>query len=218
MESYWSEALLVIIILVNLSLVASSRLRACIRLAAFHGIACSAFALVSGGSALFLHGAGLALVASVLKGLVFPWLLVRALRESRVSREVEPLVGYVASTLACLAMLAGSIWVGTRLTLPSPAISTLVVPVALFTILVGLFLIVSRTKALTQVIGYLVLENGIFVFGVALVRESPLLVEFGVLLDVFVAVFVMGITVFHIGRTFDDVDTSRLSSLKDWTP
>jgi len=93
--------------------------------------------------------------------------------------------------------------------------SALLVPVALSSILIGLFLIVSRKKAVNQVLGFLVLENGIFTFGVGLVRELSLLVELGVLLDVFVAVFVMGIMIFHISREFDHLDTDRLSTLKD---
>jgi len=63
--------------------------------------------------------------------------------------------------------------------------------------------------------GYLVLENGIYVFGVALALDMPLLVEMGVLLDVFVAVFVMGIMIFQISRSFDNIDTDKLSSLTE---
>ena len=73
----------------------------------------------------------------------------------------------------------------------------------------------SRRKALTQVMGYLVLENGIYLFGITLGREAPLLVEMGVSLDVFVAVFVMGIIIFHISREFDHIDVDQLASLKD---
>jgi hydrogenase-4 component E len=90
-----------------------------------------------------------------------------------------------------------------------------VVPVALSTIFTGLFLILSRRKALTQVLGYIVLENGIYIFGVALALKEPVVVELGVLLDVFVAVFIMGITVFQISREFDHTDTDRLDSLKE---
>jgi hydrogenase-4 component E len=75
--------------------------------------------------------------------------------------------------------------------------------------------IVSRKKALSQVMGYLVLENGIYLFGITLGREAPLLVEMGVSLDVFVAVFVMGIIIFHISREFDHIDVDQLASLKD---
>jgi hydrogenase-4 component E len=65
------------------------------------------------------------------------------------------------------------------------------------------------------VIGYLLMENGIYIFGIALAHDEPLLVEMGVLLDVFVAVFVMGIAIFHINRAFDHIDVDQLKSLKD---
>ena len=81
--------------------------------------------------------------------------------------------------------------------------------------MVGLLLIVSRSKAVMQALGYLAMENGIYAFGLAFAVEEPLLVEMGVLLDVFVAVFVMGIAIHHISREFDHIDTDRLSALKD---
>ena len=108
-----------------------------------------------------------------------------------------------------------ALWLGSRLPLPEQAASPLLVPVALFTMLVGLFLIVSRRTALSQVLGYLVLENGIFAFGLALTDHAPLSVEIGVLLDIFVAVFIMGIAIHHISREFDHIDTDRLTELKD---
>jgi hydrogenase-4 component E len=160
----------------------------------------------------------LALASNALKGIVFPWLLSRALRDAEVRREIEPLVGYGPSALAGLLALVASLWLASRLTPPSPPVSSLLMPVALFTMLAGLFLIVSRRQALMQVLGYLVMENGIYTFGVGLVQGTPMLVELGVLLDVFVAVFVMGIAIFHIEREFDHVDTDRLRTLKDWRP
>ena len=82
-------------------------------------------------------------------------------------------------------------------------------------VMVGLFVIVSRTKALTQALGYLAMENGIYAFGMALALKEPVTVEMGILLDVFVAVFVMGIIIYHINREFDEISTDRLSVLKD---
>jgi hydrogenase-4 component E len=66
-----------------------------------------------------------------------------------------------------------------------------------------------------QVLGYLVMENGIYTFGMAMSESQPLMVELGILLDVFMAVFVMGITIYHINREFDHIDTDRMSALKD---
>ena len=81
----------------------------------------------------------------------------------------------------------------------------------------GLFLMMSRTKAITQVIGYLMLENGIYLVGATLTGKahSLYIVEFGVLLDLLVGVMIMGIILNNINRTFDDVDTAHLEQLKD---
>ena len=89
------------------------------------------------------------------------------------------------------------------------------VPTALSTVWAGLLLVVSRKKAVNQVLGFLVLENGVFVFGLLLSDIMPIMVEAGVLLDLFAAVFVMGIVMFHINREFSSLDTEKLSALKD---
>jgi hydrogenase-4 component E len=132
-----------------------------------------------------------------------------------VTREIEPYVGYVASLVSGVLALGVSFWMCTRLPMPEDIASPWLAPVAFFSIFAGLFLIVSRKRAVNQVLGFLVLENGIYTFGVGVAARTPLLVEAGVLLDVFVAVFVMGITIFHINREFDHIDVDRLSTLKD---
>jgi hydrogenase-4 component E len=210
----WIESALVLLILTNLMALGSSRLRTCIRAVAAQGIILGLLALVARGAptphAVFL-GAG----SIVLKGLLLPWLLFRARRQANVRREPRPYVGYQASIVAGVGAMGVSLWLGQRLPLPGKTISLLVEPTAFFTILSGLFLIVSRKTALAQALGYLVLENGIYAFGVAAVGEAPFLVEMGVLLDVFVAVFVMGIMIFHISREFDHIETDRLAALKE---
>jgi hydrogenase-4 component E len=73
----------------------------------------------------------------------------------------------------------------------------------------------TRRKAITQVAGYLILENGIFIMGLTLVEAIPFLVEVGVLLDLLVAIFIMGIMIYQINREFASLDTARLSHLKE---
>ena len=209
------DVILILVILTNLRLLGASRLGASIRTVAVQGILLGALALVARQSDLTWRVWMVALGGMALKGGVFPWLLLRALREAQVQREVEPLVGFNASLLAGVAALGMSFWMASLLPLPGASHSSLLVAVAMFSILAGLFLIVTRRKAITQVLGFLVMENGIYTFGAGLVRESPLLVELGVLLDVFVAVFVMGITIFHINREFDHIDTNEMATLKD---
>jgi hydrogenase-4 component E len=209
------ELVLIVLILANLVLVGTSRLASCIKAVGIQGFALGLLPLLLPDHALNLGVIGLAAGSMVIKGLVFPLLLFRAMKVANVRHEIEPSIGFSLSVLVGIVCLALSLWLGGRLAPPRPVANPLVLPAALFTVLMGLFVIVTRVRALTQVIGYLVLENGIYLFGLALARDVPLLVEMGVLLDVFVAVFVMGITIFHISREFDHIDVDQLSTLRD---
>jgi hydrogenase-4 component E len=151
----------------------------------------------------------------ILKGVVFPWLLLRALRAANIRKEVEPIGGYPFSLLMGVAIFVLSYWVISRVSGPGQPASVLNAAVSFATFFTGAYIIVSRMKAITQVIGYLMLENGIYLFGLVYLKEQSLLVEMSILLDIFVAVFVMGIAIFHISREFDHIDTEKLSQLKD---
>jgi hydrogenase-4 component E len=213
--SAWLEPLMIAVVLMNLILVASSRLSVCIRIVAFQGIAVGLLLLVINSYPPTADKFLFILASIGLKGFIFPWLLFQALREANVRREVEPFVSYPVSMVVSILTLIISTWLSSRLPMPRQALSPLIVPVAFSTILCGFFVIVSRPKALTQVLGYLVIENGIYIFGTALLLEQSVLVELAILLDIFVAVFVMGITIFHISREFDHIDTQLLSELRD---
>lgn len=217
------QFIMIFVVLTNLILLGSSRRSSCIRLVAAQGILLGMLPLILPGH-LFEHGLNfgalfLAAASIVFKGVVFPRMLMRAERTVGVKREFQPIIGYSTSILLGIVFLAFSLWLGTKLPLPQKLAesvgSQLAVPVSVYTILIGLLLIISRNKALTQVLGYLVMENGIYIFGVTFVRDQPWLVETGILLDVFVAVFVMGIAIFHISREFDHMDVDQLTVLKD---
>lgn len=207
------DIVMLVLIVSNLLLLGFSQLRSCIRTVACQGIALGLLPLLTYQNGL-VWALLLAIVTIALKGVVFPRLLLGAIREADVRHEAAPYVGYAASTLVGFAALAVSAWLCSRLPAVGGAPSSLAGPVSFFLILVGLFIIVSRKKAISQILGYLVLENGMYVFGVVMLREMPLLVDLGVLLDAFAAVFVMGIAVFHINREFDHMDVDLLDMLK----
>jgi len=207
------DSLLVLVLLTNLALLGSSRFLGCIRLAAWQGIAVGLLPLLV--EPRFPHSLILGAAIVSLKGLVFPWLLARALRTANVRREIEPLVDFTLSVVIGLAILGGSLWAGARHPIRvGGAEVPLMLPAAMATMASGLLLIVSRRQALSQVLGYIVLENGVYTLGLGMMGGTHLLIELGVLLDVFVAVFVMGIAINHISREFDHIDTDELSSLK----
>ena len=147
----------------------------------------------------------LALAAAMIaiKGVVMPRMLTYAMREASVSWQIDPYLG-LTDVAACWAPSAPGWRWPSRATLPLRAehASHLLVPASLSTVLTGFLILTTRREALTQVLGYLVLENGIFIFGLLLVEAMPLIVEVGVLLDLFVGVFVMGIIIHHVNRQF----------------
>jgi hydrogenase-4 component E len=209
----WLDSLMVVVALTNLAVLASSRLQGCIRLTAMQGVVVGLLPLLIEPE--FPRSAILSVAMIALKGVVFPWLLSKALRTANVRREVEPLVDYTLSVVIGLLILGGALWIGTGIPLPVEAVrATFVLPTAVATMASGLFLIISRRKAINQVLGYIVMENGIYTMGLVLMGGVHLLIELGILLDVFVAVFVMGIAVNRISREFDHMDTDQLSSLK----
>ena len=212
------DAVLVLVLLLDLALLAAGRLATCIHLFAFQSLLVALLA----PAAELIHGTTPGLdawaVAAATLGLkvaLIPRILIRIIRTGEIHREVEPLIGFTASIVAGALLIAGSFGISGRLPLPTPPMSPLLVPVALSTLLTGLLIMVSRVKAVTQVVGYLVLENGIYLFGLMLLRRTPLLVELGILLDVFVGVFIMAIVVCRIREEFDHMDTHRLDEAEE---
>jgi hydrogenase-4 component E len=212
-----TEITLVFVLLTNLALLSSRRLSWCIWQVAAQGAVLGILPLLVGSEGPTMRLFLVAAITLALKGIVFPKLLFRSLRTANVRHESMPIIGYTASVVLGVVIVIVSFSLTASFPLPEghQAVSNLVLPVAMATLLCGLLLIVSRRLALMQVVGYLILENGIFVFGVGLAHEEPLLIEMGILLDVFVAVFVMGIAIFHISRTFDHIDVEQLSELRD---
>jgi hydrogenase-4 component E len=207
------EILLLLVVLTDFAILGTARLSTCIRAVAVQGFLLGVLPMV-------LHpGPALSIVALtigtvIIKAVILPWFLLWAIREASVRREVEPLIGYITSLLLGAVAVAIAFAIAQRLPLPEESLA-LLVPVGMSTVIIGLLVLTTRVKAITQVVGYLMLENGIYTFGLTLAERVPLLVELGVLLDVFVGVFVMGIVVFHINREFDSISSAHLTELKD---
>ncbi|MBI3270266.1 MAG: hydrogenase [Planctomycetes bacterium] len=208
------DPLLVAVLLINFFSLGASRLRAVINGAAVQGI-------VLGGMVLLVHEqlslrpmlvAGAAIL---LKGFVIPAMLMRAMRAAAIRREVEPLVGFIPSLLLGAAATGLSLVFAKTLPLAEQHRGLLLIPASLSTVLTGFLVLTTRRKAIMQVVGYLILENGIFILGLSLLEAMPFLVEIGVLLDLFVCVFVLGIMIHHISREFSSLDTGHLTALKE---
>jgi hydrogenase-4 component E len=146
---------------------------------------------------------------------LIPRLLYKAMRDAAIPRDVEPLIGLIPSLVIGAAGTAGSVIFARTLPVAGAFDGTLIMASSFATVLTGCLVVITRRTAITQVVGYLILENGIFIMGLGLLDAMPFLVEIGVLLDLFVAIFVMGIIINHISREFSTADATDLTSLKE---
>ncbi|PTY07435.1 hydrogenase [Opitutaceae bacterium EW11] len=198
----------------NLMALGSGRLPSVIRTVAIQGMVLGVMPLL-----IEEHIQWLALAIAVgtvaVKGFVIPQLLQRAMRAANIDREIEPFIGFIPSLLLGAGGTIGAVAVARVLPLLPEHAGSLLVPGALASVLTGFVMLIGRTKAISQVCGYLILENGIYLFGLLLLKATPLLVDAGILLDLTVGVFVIGIIVDRIQRAFDSLDTRKLTILRE---
>lgn len=212
--SHAASPLLVVILLLNLFVLGTSRLRAVINASAWQGVVLGVLTLLAHRE-IHLATIAVSIGAIVIKGIVIPAMLMRAMRDASIRREVEPFIGFIPSLFLGAIGTALALLFSSTLPLAPEHEGSLLVPSSLATVITGFLLLTTRRKAITQVVGYLLLENGIFIMGLCLLDAIPFLVEVGVLLDLFVGIFVMGIIINHINREFASIDVERLSSLKE---
>jgi hydrogenase-4 component E len=198
----------------NLVALGSSRLPSVIRIVSVQGVALGLMPLLMDHHIDWLVVL-VALCTVAGKGLVIPYLLRRAMRAANIEREIAPFVGFVPSLLLGAGGTIAAVALARALPLLPEHAGSLLVPGALASVLTGFVMLIGRTKAISQVCGYLILENGIYLFGLLLIGTTPLLVEAGILLDVTVGVFVTGIIVDRIQRAFDTLDTRKLTVLRE---
>lgn len=208
------DPLLVATLLLNFVMLGAVQLRTVIQAVALQGILIGIMIVVV-HSTVTVWVLVMAGIAIALKGVLIPRMLFHAMREVVTRREVEPIIGFIASLLLGGVGTALAVLFAKTLPISHEHIKSLVVPASLSTVLVGFLILTTRAKAITQVVGYLVLENGIFIFGLLLVEAMPFLVEIGALLDLFVAIFIMGVIIYKISQEFSTVSTRKLSALKE---
>ncbi|HOT97094.1 MAG TPA: hydrogenase [bacterium] len=209
------DIFLLLVLLSDLYLLSLTRLGAAIRVMAFQGVLLALLPLLPAGGILSLHGLIIAVSSLAIKAILIPRFLSHAAREVHTGLAIDSHIPYGAALLTGMGMVLVSFWVARKFALPVTVTSRLWIPVSLAAVMIGLLMLIIRKKAISQVIGYLVLENGIYILGLSLAAQMPFLVELGVLLDVFAGVFIMGIIMNHIKNYFDDLDVDNLTILKD---
>ena len=208
------DVLIILVVALNFVALGVSRIRAVINAIALQGALLGTFPI-------FVHSENwfrvllLVVVTIAMKGFVIPAFLVHAMREANIRHEVKPIVGFITSLLLGAMGTGLAMIFSYRLPLTAEHSNVLLVPASISTVWTGLLMLTIRRKAIMQVLGFLLLENGILLFGLLLLEAMPFLVEAGVLLDLFTGVFVMGIIIHHINREFASISTEHLSELKE---
>lgn len=206
--------LLIVVLITDLTMAANSRLGTCINITAIQGFALGFLPLAIGlEKGMNFELVAIAVIGIALRGILFPYILHRSLLNSGTSRELKPIVGYFLSVAIVLVLIFASLWISIRIDFIAPQL-LLLSTVALSTIFVGTFFIVGRRLAIMQILGYILLENGIYCMGLAFVQDIPMIVELGVLFDAIVAVFVMSVATNKIHEEFEHFDIQKLDSLK----
>jgi len=208
------NAVLVTLLMMNLFALGSSRILSVTRIVAMQGVLLGIIPLLI-HQHLSIPILLMAVVAITIKAMVIPAIIIRALRDVQIKREVRPLIGFLPSIILGSIATAFALLFAGQLPLADSHYNTLLVPTSISTVLVGFIILITRYKAISQVIGYLVLENGIFLFSMLLIEAMPFIVEMGVMLDLFVGIFIACIIINHINQAFSSMDTRLLVSLKE---
>jgi hydrogenase-4 component E len=193
---------------------AQRRVLAAISAYRWNSVALGLIALVVAFATGARHIALAALLVLVTKAVAIPALLERQVRRGRVTLEAEPMLGVPVGMLICGALVVVAFSQTRALFGGGMNILASCLPVSVASTLVGLFVMVSRRRALMQVLGLVLVENAIFLAAVSLTYGMPLVVEMGVLLDLLVGVTLFGVFVERLHETHGDSDTTRLTSLK----
>ena len=213
MISLYDTTLLLILLSVLLAF-GSSRILTMIKVISFQGVVVSAIPLLNHAQ-LDLTNLSFALIMISVRGIIIPLLLYYAVIKVSVKREIEPLIGYHLSIFTGLLLILFSFYISAKFRFPVDHPDKLMLPTAIAISMAGMFLLMARRKAITMLIGYMMLENGIYLIGAGFSKRTHHIVEAVILLDVLVGIMIMGIVLYNIKKTFDDIDTTLLRKLKD---
>jgi len=197
-------------LLTAFSLLAQRHMRAFLGWFAVQGI------LLAATSALVAFSTGIyelyvsAFLALILKGFLMPWLLWRIVIQLGVNREVEPLINIFPTMLIAATLVLFAYYVSLPIQKTTLVMTRNIIAIGLACVLIGMLIMITRRKAITQVVGYLAMENALFFTATAATHGMPLVVEIGIAFDVLIAALIFGLFFFQIRETFDSLDLRHL--------
>jgi len=204
-----------LLLLIVFAMLSQRRILSLINLFAWQGLVLSVSTFVVAYSTAQHHLYYSAALTLLLKVLVLPWLLHRLIRKLNVRWDVETLINIPTTMLVGIALVIFSFNLAAPITQLSEGITRGLIGIALASVLLSLLMMLTRRKAISQVVAFLSMENGLFFAATSATQGMPLVVELGIALDVLVATFIFGIFFFQIRETFDSLDITHMEKLKD---
>ncbi|MDP2794748.1 MAG: formate hydrogenlyase [Sulfurisoma sp.] len=204
-----------VILLLAFAMLAQRRVMALVNLFALQGLTLCLSTLVvavTTGQTHLYWSAGLTLL---LKALLLPWILHRLIRRLQVKWEVESLINIPATMLVGIALVIIAFNVTQPISELSSTISRGTLGIALASVMLAFLMMITRTKAIPQVVGFLAMENGLFLAATSATYGMPMVVELGIALDVLIGVIILGVFFFQIRDQFDSLDIRHMEKLKD---
>ncbi len=204
-----------LILFSSFALLAQTRVVPIIRAFAWQG------ALVAVTTALVAYDSGLhhlyisAFLTLMLKALFIPWLLLRLVHRMGLNKEVQTIEHPVSIMMLATALVIFCYYVAQPIEQLSATITRNTIAISMAVVMLGMLMMISRNKAISQVVGFMSLENGLFFAAVSATHGMPMVVELGVAFDVLVAAVIFGVFFFHIRDSFDSLDVSKLSQLSE---
>ncbi len=193
----------------------STRVESYIKTLSFQGVLLFLIVLGNHTWTDYISLAFLAAETLVFKAIIIPVFMTRIVRKNGIFREVEPYIPYFYSLIFTSIMFAAGIFISFWVIDQMQSLRPVYFGVAVSVIISGMFLIMTRKKLITHVMCYIMMENGIFLLTLSVIKEMPMIVNLGVLLDIFAAVFILGLFATKINEAFDEMDVKSLSELKD---
>ena len=202
--------------LTMLYLAATSRIISHVRILIAQGILLFLICLCGYKHTPLLNLEFLTIETLVVKSIIIPWFLYRILKKTRANRDVAANIPHFYCLVIASVILLGGFLVSNYFISSMKMISPLYFGVSAATIIISLWLITIKHKIISNVIEFITMENGIFLLSLSVAKEMPMLVNLGVLLDVFIAVYILGLFVNEINKEFHDLEVAHLSELKDY--
>lgn len=202
--------------LTMLYLAATSRIIAHIRLLVAQGILLFLICCCGFEHHNWLSFGFLVIETLIVKSIVIPWFLFKVLRKTHSNRDVAANIPHFYCLVIASIILLGGFLLPNYFISSVKMISPIYFGVSAATIIISLWLITIKHKIISNVIEFITMENGIFLLSLSVAKEMPMLVNIGVLLDIFIAVYILGLFVNEINKEFNDLEVSNLSDLKDY--